>query len=102
VSVHSALRDFFSLLLQKQQPTDVTIHELLEKNWVNQGFTSKAHEQQTYEQAKTMLTSFAQQTYRIRQKRWQLSFLSISGWIVSKLAAKLTGLILGRRKNRNY
>jgi len=40
----------------------VTIHELLKKNWVNQGFTSKAHEQQTYEQAKTMLANFAQQT----------------------------------------
>lgn len=62
ISVHSALRDFF--LLRKSDPalrSDV-IHDLLKKNWIKLGYTSKAHEEQAYTQADTILTSFAQQT----------------------------------------
>jgi len=60
-SVHSALRDFFLLLQQKQSVNPETIQELLKKNWINQGFTSKSHEEQTYHQAETMLVSLAKE-----------------------------------------
>ncbi|HVA96557.1 MAG TPA: ATP-dependent DNA helicase [Candidatus Acidoferrales bacterium] len=62
ISVHSTLRDYFQLLLHNQKPKPETIQELLKKNWVNQGFTSKTHETQTFEQAQTMLEKFAKQT----------------------------------------
>ena len=60
-SVHNTLRDFSLLLLQKQKIEKGTINLLLEKNWINQGFTSKTHEQQTYKQAETMLESLTEQ-----------------------------------------
>ncbi len=61
-SVHNTLRDFSQILMQKQQVDIPLIKELLQKNWINQGYTSKTHEQQTYQQAETMLTSLAEQT----------------------------------------
>jgi len=60
ISVHSTLRDVFLLLMQKQDIHEATISELLTRNWINQGFTSKLHEQQTYDQAKIMLSSFVE------------------------------------------
>lgn len=35
--------------------------DILKKNWINQGFSSKTHEQQTYQQAETMLVSLAKE-----------------------------------------
>src|SRR6185437_7972038 len=61
-SVHNTLRDFFLMRLQKQKLQAETIKELLNKNWINQGFSSKTHEQKTYKQAETMLLSVAKQT----------------------------------------
>lgn len=61
VSVHGTLRDFFLMQLQKVSLHPEIIKELLRKNWVNQGFTSKTHEEQTYKQAEMMLTSIAEQ-----------------------------------------
>jgi DNA helicase-2/ATP-dependent DNA helicase PcrA len=60
-SVHNTLRDFSLLLLQKQKIKPETVKELLEKNWINQGFTSKTHELQTYKQAETILISTTEQ-----------------------------------------
>lgn len=62
ISVHSALRDFFLLLQNKQHVEIETMQELLKKNWINQGFTSKSHEQQTLQQAENMLIKIAMET----------------------------------------
>jgi DNA helicase-2/ATP-dependent DNA helicase PcrA len=61
-SVHSTLRDFFLLLGQNKSIKQEAIKELLQKNWINQGYTSKIHEQQTYKQAEVMLIDYAKQT----------------------------------------
>src|SRR6185437_9279447 len=63
-SVHNTLRDFFLLLMQKQSVHAEMIQDMLKKNWINQGFSSKTHEEQTYQQAETMLLSIAKQTLR--------------------------------------
>jgi DNA helicase-2/ATP-dependent DNA helicase PcrA len=62
VSVHSSLRDFFQLMQEKEPLTANRIHALLEQNWIKVGYESKKHEQQAYDQADTMLLSFAKQT----------------------------------------
>ena len=62
VSVHSTLRDFFMLYEQKQDVKNEIILELLKKNWIKQGYSSKTHEQQTYKQAENMLISIAKET----------------------------------------
>src|SRR5438874_13676850 len=63
-SVHSTLRDFSLMLLQKQSVNAETIKDLLKKNWLSQGYTSKTHELQTYTQAESMLISVAEQTIK--------------------------------------
>ena len=60
-SVHSVLRDFFLLQLQKEPVKAEAVKELLKKNWITQGFTSKTHEKQTYDQAEALLLSVAQE-----------------------------------------
>ncbi len=60
ISVHSALRDFYQLLQAKQKVTPKTIHELLKKNWIKNGYTGKIHQEQAYKQADEMLLSYAE------------------------------------------
>ena len=62
ISVHSTLRDFFFPLLQKQQLQPELMHEILQKNWIHSGYTSKQHERQAFEQAHKMLADFSQRS----------------------------------------
>lgn len=66
VSVHSALRDFFMMMKQQQQVEPHTMRELLQKNWLSQGYASKLHEQQTYAQAENMLLAYGERTLEAR------------------------------------
>lgn len=59
VSVHSSLRDFFQMMQINEPLTADSMKELLKKNWINAGYASKIHEQQSYQQAEKMLTDFA-------------------------------------------
>ena len=62
VSVHGALRDFFLKLQQDERVSPGLMSDLLRQNWINQGFSSKAHEQQTYQKAESMLSQIAKDT----------------------------------------
>lgn len=66
VSVHSALRDFFMQMKQSPEVRATDMRELLKKNWLSQGYSSKLHEQQTYTQAETMLMAFGERTLAVR------------------------------------
>lgn len=66
VSVHSALRDFFMMLKQHEQVRAETMRDLLKKNWLSQGYSSKLHEQQTYTQAENMLLEYGERTLQTR------------------------------------
>jgi DNA helicase-2/ATP-dependent DNA helicase PcrA len=61
ISVHNTLRDFFQMIQLQQDTTQKQMTDFLKKNWINQGFSSKAHEEQTYEQAETMLNDIARE-----------------------------------------
>lgn len=50
-SIHYALRDFYS---NKEQ----SLLQLLERNWISQGYTSKKHEEQSLEKAKRFLEDY--------------------------------------------
>jgi DNA helicase-2/ATP-dependent DNA helicase PcrA len=58
ISVHSTLRDF-STAVKTETMRAEQISELLKKNWIPIGYSGKTHERQSYEQAATMLQSFA-------------------------------------------
>ena len=58
VSVHSTLRDYFMQMKSDTPPSPDDVRTLLKKNWIDQGYSSKLHEQQTYQQAESMLTAY--------------------------------------------
>lgn len=62
ISVHNTLRDFFQSLKQEEKLTAASIKEMLKEDWINQGFSSKSHEAQTYKQAESMLYQIALDT----------------------------------------
>ncbi|MGH7203643.1 MAG: ATP-dependent helicase [Candidatus Levyibacteriota bacterium] len=59
ISVHNTLRDFFQALGQKENVTEESMSIMLQKNWINEGYSGKLHEQQTYKQADEMLKQIA-------------------------------------------
>jgi len=62
VSVHNVLRDFLQLVKSNSLEKNFDIAGLLRQNWIKTGYSSKSHEQQAYEQAKTTLSKFAKKT----------------------------------------
>jgi DNA helicase II / ATP-dependent DNA helicase PcrA len=82
LSVHNTLRDFSLMRMQQQSIIAEVIHDLLKKNWINQGFSSKTHEEQTYKQAETMLLSIAEQTLESKPQTVAVE-LPFNFWLAS-------------------
>lgn len=59
VSIHGAMRDFFQLIKQQGSATVDDMLSFLKTNWIPAGYTSKQHEEQTYDQAIRMVTRVA-------------------------------------------
>ncbi|OGH05770.1 MAG: hypothetical protein A2W22_06675 [Candidatus Levybacteria bacterium RBG_16_35_11] len=57
-SIHSALRDFYLSCTKGNIPNVKGAFEILEKNWINEGYFSKSHEQKAYEKAKEILENY--------------------------------------------
>ncbi len=57
-SIHCALRDFYQEIIQGRKPENNAITQLLEKHWIDEGYTSKTHQQHALEQAKNILTTY--------------------------------------------
>lgn len=55
-SIHNALRDFYSYLVINT-PEQI-LFQLLERNWIRQGYASKKHEEQSLEKAKKFLAQY--------------------------------------------
>lgn len=58
VSVHGALRDFYQQRMTDPSLSPETIHTHLKKNWLKDGYASRQHEEQSYQQADQMLKAF--------------------------------------------
>lgn len=59
ISVHSALRDFFYALQENKDTKPEVIQNALKNNWIKKGYSGKIHEEKAFDQASTMLLSFA-------------------------------------------
>lgn len=62
VSVHSALRDFCSLLLKGETVSPQLIKQFLKQNWITQGYDNKTHETQAFARAEEMLEEYIRKT----------------------------------------
>lgn len=58
ISLHAALRDFYTFVKDGTKPSEKLMLETLEKDWVRGGYASKSHEQKSFEKAKKFLREY--------------------------------------------
>jgi RecB family exonuclease len=58
ISIHSALYNLYKLIQEGKSTSVKTLIELLKKEWVNEGYSNKKHEQERFSQAIKMLKEF--------------------------------------------
>ncbi|HSX49303.1 MAG TPA: ATP-dependent DNA helicase [Candidatus Saccharimonadales bacterium] len=63
ISVHNALRDFYSSIQAGEKGTEKLLLNSLKNNWISEGFLTKAHEKKFLEQAKKYLSDFFKKEY---------------------------------------
>lgn len=57
-SMHGALKGFYEEVARGTKPTDKLLYDLLENNWVKEGYRSKKHEKDFFEKGKLYLSGF--------------------------------------------
>lgn len=65
-SLHATLRDFFLAVKTGDKPTEKLIYEVLERNWVREGFSGKVHEKKFFEKGKLYLSGFLKQGFNYK------------------------------------
>ncbi len=67
-SVHAVLRDIYQLAMRGEKVTKEQIPEFLSRDWVNQGFESKSHQQTALQQAKKILFSYFEENFPVKNQ----------------------------------
>lgn len=62
-TIHQTLRDFYQAALDGKKPTKKNLLTILEKNWSDEGYASKAHEKRMKKEAERMLKKFYDKGY---------------------------------------
>ncbi|MEM4270521.1 MAG: ATP-dependent DNA helicase, partial [Candidatus Pacearchaeota archaeon] len=62
-SIHAALRDFYQSWLLGQKLKIDDIEKLLEKNWIDEGYSSKAHEKSAFAKAQKIATDYLKKNF---------------------------------------
>ena len=62
-AIHATLKNFFEEVAAGSKPTEKFIYELLENNWVKEGFKSKSHEKEFFNKGKLYLSGFLKQGF---------------------------------------
>lgn len=66
-SVHNTLREFYENIKGGEKATFKLIQNLLQKNWLNEGFISRSHEKTSFEKAQKMLAYFYKEGFKKSQ-----------------------------------
>ena len=62
-AMHATLKDFFEAVKDKTKPTDELLYDLLEKNWIGEGYKDKKHEIEFFNKGKLYLAGFLKQGF---------------------------------------
>jgi DNA helicase-2/ATP-dependent DNA helicase PcrA len=57
-AIHGTLKNFFEEVAAGKKPTDKLLYDLLEANWVEEGYKSKSHEKEFFQKGKDYLVGF--------------------------------------------
>lgn len=63
IAIHASLKDFYVAIKNGSKPTEKLLNQLLEKNWIKEGFSSKSHEKKFFEKGKVYLSGFLKQEF---------------------------------------
>jgi len=69
ISIHEALKDFYTRFVGGVKPTEKLIFACLLNHWVNAGYASKAHEQKMLERGKLYLSGFLTEGFNPKIKK---------------------------------
>ncbi len=62
-AMHSTLKEFYDKVGTGLKPSEKMMTNLLEKNWIGEGYTSKKHERDFFEKGKLYLSGFLKQGF---------------------------------------
>jgi DNA helicase-2/ATP-dependent DNA helicase PcrA len=62
-AMHGVLKNFFEEVASGKKPTDKLLYDLLETNWVSEGYISKKHEEDFFGKGKLYLSGFLKQGF---------------------------------------
>jgi DNA helicase-2/ATP-dependent DNA helicase PcrA len=63
ISMHATLKNFYEEMLNGKKANDKLLYELLEKNWIKDGYKDKRHERDFFEKGKLYLAGFLKQGF---------------------------------------
>ncbi len=63
ISMHATLKEFFEEVGRRRKPSDKLLYDLLEKNWISDGYKSKIHEKEFFNKGKIYLSGFLKQGF---------------------------------------
>jgi RecB family exonuclease len=63
-SVHSALKVFYEEIKTGKKGTKNLLLKILSKNWIDEGYISKSHEQESFKKARRMLSKFFKEDFK--------------------------------------
>ncbi|HKB88170.1 MAG TPA: ATP-dependent DNA helicase [Patescibacteria group bacterium] len=62
-AMHATLKEFFEAVSKKEKPTDKLIYQLLNKNWISEGYKTKSHEREFMQKGKDYLVGFLKNNF---------------------------------------
>lgn len=62
-AMHATLKEFFEEVGRKVKPSDKLLFDLLEKNWISDGYKTKSHEKEFFNKGKIYLSGFLKQGF---------------------------------------
>lgn len=62
-TVHKTLNDFYQLVKNGNKPTEEKLIELFDRNWSDEGYSSKQHEQKRRKEGRKMLSNYFKNVY---------------------------------------
>ena len=65
-AMHATLKNFYEEVARKKRPSDKLLFDLLEKNWIKEGFKSKKHEKEFFNKGKLYLSGFLKNGFNPR------------------------------------
>ncbi len=60
ISIHATLKEYYQLVIKGEKVNISNIEMILKKNWINEGYQSKAHEETAFTHAKKLLIDYIQ------------------------------------------